>query len=109
MRHVAEGSISPGDIAVNFVRATKPAKQVTRLDIDKDGIFTKPWPGGFFEERLNEALDFARAPLKRARELAKGVAVDANVMKGFTFNYIREEVCPARSLVEKIELTTVSQ
>ncbi len=38
--------------------------------------------------------------------MAKGVAVDANVMKGFTFNYIREEVCPARSLVEKIERTS---
>jgi hypothetical protein len=33
--------------------------------MDENGIFTDQWPQGFFEERLNEALALARAPLVR--------------------------------------------
>lgn len=68
-KHVAAGEIPPEDIVVNYVAAGKRAKEVTKLTLGKDGLFVSPWPGGFFEERLGEALELARAPLKRDGQL----------------------------------------
>jgi len=62
---VGEGLIAPEDIAVNFVCAEEDRKRVVLLPLNEDGIFTRKWPHGFFEERLEEALRLARAPLKR--------------------------------------------
>jgi len=64
-RHVAEGLIPPEHVAINYVYAAEERKVVTRLSLDKNGIFVDKWPVGFFEERLNEALEIARAPLRR--------------------------------------------
>jgi hypothetical protein len=68
-RHVAEGLIPAEHVAVNYVYAAEDRKVVARLRLNKDGIFIDDWPLGFFEERLNEALEIARAPLRRDSNL----------------------------------------
>lgn len=68
-RFIAEGKIAPHDVAVNYIDATPEGKQVVPLSLDKNGIFTRDWPHGFFEERLEEALELARAPLKRKEKI----------------------------------------
>lgn len=70
-KHVASGLIPPEDVAVNYVYAVQGKKKVLRLPLNRDGIFTTEWPQGFFEERLSEALDLARAPLIRDGELTE--------------------------------------
>lgn len=67
--HVARGRIPPGDITVNYVMAGKRAKHVVKLPLNADGVFQRKWPQGFFEERLVEALELARAPLRRKGEI----------------------------------------
>jgi hypothetical protein len=70
-QHVAMGLIPPDHVAVNFVGAglqTK-SKEVQLLPLDSNGIFQQEWPGGFFDERMKEALNLAQAPLKRRGEL----------------------------------------
>lgn len=76
-RYVGEGLIPPDHIAVNFVYASEGTKTAIRLPLSEDGIFTRPWPEGFFEERLDEALGLARAPLVRKGEIVvrQGVIV----------------------------------
>lgn len=69
-RHVASGDIPPHDLGVNYVTATAQRKKIVRLPLNEDGIFGKKWPEGFFEERMEEALELARAPLKRRRSVA---------------------------------------
>jgi predicted ATPase len=68
-RHVASGRVPTKDVAVNFVHSGDQGKIVTPLPLNEDGIFTEKWPQGFFEERLDEALSLARAPLIRKGEL----------------------------------------
>lgn len=68
-RHVASGKIAPSDVAVNYVTAGKASKDVIRLPINDDGIFEQKWPEGFFDERMEEALALARAPLIRKGEI----------------------------------------
>jgi len=68
-RHVASGRLDARDVAVNFVHSGETRKQVTLLPLDDNGIFTEKWPQGFFEERLEEAMSLARAPLIRRGEL----------------------------------------
>ena len=68
-KHVASGLVDPADVAVNYVDAMPDGKKVTRMSLNENGIFTKAWPRGFFEERLEEALDLARAPLTRNAHL----------------------------------------
>jgi predicted ATPase len=68
-RHVASGRLRATDLAVNFVHSGETGKIVTPLPLNEDGIFTEKWPQGFFEERLDEALGLARAPLIRKGEL----------------------------------------
>jgi predicted ATPase len=69
-RHVASGEIPPSHFALNFVSATKEGKRVRRIPIDRNGTF-KHWPKGFFEERLQEAIELARAPLSRAKRASR--------------------------------------
>jgi hypothetical protein len=47
-------SVSPEDIAVHFVEATKEGPKIERKEIDEDGDFIDEWPGGFFEESFHE-------------------------------------------------------
>jgi hypothetical protein len=65
---VALGELNPNDVAISFINPTPEGKEVVDLPLDRDGLFTKPWPGGFFEERKREILDLARAPILRKRK-----------------------------------------
>jgi len=65
-KHVATGLIRPRDIIVYFVYARGRKKEVTQLTIGEDGIFKEKWPRGFFEERLQEVTELARASLAGA-------------------------------------------
>lgn len=64
-RHIAEGIVPPNDVAVNYVDASGSSKDVKRLHLSDEGIFNEEWPEGFFAERLQEALNIARASQKR--------------------------------------------
>jgi predicted ATPase len=66
-RKVAEGEISPKDVAVSYIDAREEGKVVVPLPFDENGIFTTSWPNGFFEDRMHEALELARAPLRRSK------------------------------------------
>lgn len=58
-QHVASGRLKPEDISIFYVNPTSNGKELERLMLDSQGIFTKPWPGGFFPERLEEARRLA--------------------------------------------------
>jgi predicted ATPase len=64
---VALGEIPKEDIIVNYINPTKDGKQIVQLMMNDDGVFTEKWPNGFFDERMAEALDLARAPLVRKK------------------------------------------
>jgi hypothetical protein len=68
-RHVARGEISPDDLVVNYVNPVTSGKSILKLPVNEDGIFTCDWPEGFFEERLQEATELAKAPLIRRGEI----------------------------------------
>ena len=55
--HIAKGDIDPNDVNVFYVdpAGKNKGKEITRIPIGRDGYFEKPWPKGFFPERLNEA------------------------------------------------------
>ncbi len=70
IRETTEGSlpkdmppVSPEDVSVLYVRPGHDAKELTgggahveRIPITPEGMFAGPWPGGFFDERLEELL-----------------------------------------------------
>jgi predicted ATPase len=68
-RHVGAGLISPDHFVVNYVTADQYGKSIVELPVDEDGIFKTAWPAGFFDERLEEATELAKAPLKRRGEI----------------------------------------
>lgn len=47
-------AVTPEDVAVLYVEPGPEGAQVRELRIDPQGRFMDPWPGGFFEERLDE-------------------------------------------------------
>lgn len=63
-QHVAAGRLDPTSILIYFVEPTSEGKKLRQLTLDRKGIFTTPWPGGFFPERLEEARQLA---MKRAQ------------------------------------------
>jgi predicted ATPase len=65
---VGSGELNPEDVAVSFINPTPQGKEIVDLPLNRDGLFTKPWPGGFFEERRSEVLNLARAPILRKRK-----------------------------------------
>jgi predicted ATPase len=65
---VALGELDPSDVAVSYINPTPQGKQIVDLPLGRDGLFTVPWPGGFFEERKKEAFQLARAPVIRKRK-----------------------------------------
>ena len=64
-KKVAEGLIKPEDIAFNYVNPTATGKEILQLSLNERGLFSEKWPNGFFEERMQETLELARAPLHR--------------------------------------------
>ncbi|WP_438392336.1 AAA family ATPase [Caballeronia sp. DA-9] len=59
-QHVAAGLISKNDVAFYYVHAGQGGKRVTRLTLDRKGVFEQPWPQGFFPQRLEEAKKLAQ-------------------------------------------------
>lgn len=56
-RRIREGVLAPDDVSVLYVDPEGgTATTVKRLRLDRLGRFIDEWPGGFFEERLNETL-----------------------------------------------------
>ena len=48
--------IRPSDLSVLYVEAGEEGSQVIDLPVTADGDFDRPWPSGFFTERMNEVL-----------------------------------------------------
>ena len=44
------------DVSVVYVCQNDSISNVLTLDLDEDGQFLDPWPGGFFPERLIEII-----------------------------------------------------
>lgn len=56
-RRIRQGVLEPDDVSVLYVDPEGgTATTVRRLRLDRLGRFIDEWPGGFFEERLNETL-----------------------------------------------------
>ena len=47
-------SITPNDLAVLYVEPTSRGAQVVEIPVTEDGDFGRPWPRGFFAERVKE-------------------------------------------------------
>ena len=57
LRRVREGVLDPKDLSILYVDLLADgAAHVRRLDVDSDGDLVEGWPGGFFDERLEEVL-----------------------------------------------------
>lgn len=65
-QYVAAGYIDPDDISILYVSnaelddAGHPLEEITRIGLDRTGQFTKPWPKGFFPEKLQESKRLAK-------------------------------------------------
>jgi predicted ATPase len=57
LRRVREGVLDPADLAILYVDLDDGGSAfVRRLGVDADGDLEDGWPGGFFDERLDEVL-----------------------------------------------------
>jgi len=57
LRRIREGVIAPEDVSILYVDVdSHGCAYVRRLDVDSDGDLIEGWPGGFFDERLEEVL-----------------------------------------------------
>jgi len=57
LRRIREGVIDPDDVAILYVdQLADGAAHVRQLDVDSSGELVEGWPGGFFDERLEEVL-----------------------------------------------------
>jgi len=52
---LAHGKIKPEEVSVNVVEKTVEGSRVTHIPMDEGGNILKPWPGGFFKERVRIA------------------------------------------------------
>lgn len=56
-RRIREGELDPSLVAVNYVDQSPDGRtRVQEVRLDADGDFIDAWPGGFFEERLDDIL-----------------------------------------------------
>lgn len=53
-RRIREKKIKKELVSVLYIDVGENGATVTELPLDDDGDFTRHWPGGFFEERLDE-------------------------------------------------------
>ena len=65
-QHIAAGRLDPSSIVIYFVEPTADGKKLRKLSLNSNGLFTVPWPGGFFPERLDEARQLAIARARRS-------------------------------------------
>ena len=50
---VQKGIINPKNVSINYIERLKNGTSIVHnLPLNSVGSFTKPWPGGFFNERL---------------------------------------------------------
>jgi len=50
---VQKGILKPEDVSINYIsRSKKGESQVHHIPVNSQGGFEKPWPGGFFTERM---------------------------------------------------------
>ena len=54
LRNTCPNGIRPEDVSVLYVEPGGDGARVIELPVDANGEFTCDWPGGFFEERMNE-------------------------------------------------------
>jgi hypothetical protein len=54
-QHVAAGRLSANDVVFYYVEASRQGKKVRQLTLNRDAVFSKGLPKGFFPERLIEA------------------------------------------------------
>ncbi len=55
-RRIREGRIPKEMVSVLYIDVGESGAQVTDIPLDDEGDFTKQWPNGFFEERLDEVF-----------------------------------------------------
>jgi hypothetical protein len=53
-KNACPDGIRPEDVAVLYVEPGEDGAKVIELPVTLDGDFSKPWPGGFFAERIRE-------------------------------------------------------
>lgn len=46
--------IFPEDVAVLYIQPGAEGAEIIELPVTPDGGFSRPWPGGFFEDQLKE-------------------------------------------------------
>ena len=56
LRHVRTGKLDANDLCVLYVSRDEGGSTVKRLRVDDRGEFIDTWPGGFFDDRLDELL-----------------------------------------------------
>ena len=50
---VQKGILTPEDVSINYISRSKDgSSDVSHIPINSQGAFEKPWPGGFFTERM---------------------------------------------------------
>lgn len=54
LRRSCPGGVRPEDVAVLYVEPHKEGANVIELPVTEDGGFSRPWPDGFFADRINE-------------------------------------------------------
>jgi predicted ATPase len=62
-RHVASGDISPDDVRIFYIKDVEGVKQVTPIQISRNGTFLPEWPDGFFPQRQRESFSLAKAAM----------------------------------------------
>lgn len=57
LRRVREGRLDPSDLGILYVDLDEEGSaHVRRLEVDSEGDLVDGWPGGFFDDRLEEVL-----------------------------------------------------
>lgn len=74
-RRVAEGKVSPDDVAVYFCRRAGEATELEPLRLDMFGEIEN-WPDNFFGDEMADIAGRALAAMQRRKELAQEVAND---------------------------------
>jgi predicted ATPase len=69
-QHVASGNIPASDVRIFYISndistevnpgSQTADKEIIPIDIDSKGQFTRPWPKGFFPEKLEESKKLAK-------------------------------------------------
>jgi len=71
-RRIAEGMLSPKQVALYFVHREGGQSHLTRIDLDEMGQPVKDWPRDFWGEDYEEALHLAKAMARKFRSLRGG-------------------------------------